>query len=418
MASQNTRAHDIVLWGATGFVGRLVAEYFAEHYPLREIQWALAGRSRAKLESLRGHLAETVDGAEALPILVADALDRGSLDAIAGQSAVVCSTVGPYAEYGTPLVDACVAHGTDYCDLTGEVTWVRDIIDRYHDDAQAAGARLVHSCGFDSIPSDLGTLMLQEHARRTHGCPCERVHLLVSDAQGGVSGGTAASLSGMMAQAAQDDQARAVLTDPYALNPPGERSGPDTGTQQGAKFEEEIGVWTGPFLMAPANEKIVRRSMALMTDRYDSTFRYGEAMKFEPGGVGAVKAFAVALASAAVMGAMAVGPLRRLLDSVVFPSPGEGPSRESIEDGYFEMSLYGWGHDESGTPFEVEGTVAADQDPGYGATATMLAESAICLASNEADSVLPGGSLTPASGMGMPLVERLRDAGVTFTVAE
>jgi short subunit dehydrogenase-like uncharacterized protein len=379
MASTNTHAHDIVLWGATGFVGRLVAEYFAEHYSSSEITWALAGRSRAKLESLRRHLAETFDGAEAVPILVADALDRESLDAIAGPSAVVCTTVGPYAEYGSPLV---------------------------------------HACGFDSIPSDLGTLMLQEHARRTHGRPCERVQLLVSGAQGGVSGGTAASLSGMMAQAAEDDRARAVLADPYALNPPGERSGPDAGTQQGAIFDEEIGVWTGPFLMAAANEKIVRRSMALMTDRCASAFRYGEAMQFGPGGVGAVKAFAVALASAAMMGAMAIGPLRRLLDTVVLPSPGEGPSRASIEDGYFEMSLYGWGHDDSGTPFDVTGTVAADRDPGYGATATMLAESAICLAVDEADSVLPGGCLTPASGMGMPLVERLRDAGLTFTVGE
>ena len=418
MTSKNTRTYDIVLWGATGFVGRLVAEYFAEHYSSSEIQWALAGRSRAKLESLRRHLAETFGGSETLPVLVADALDRESLDAIAGQSDVVCSTVGPYADYGTPLVDACVAHGTDYCDLTGEVTWVRDIIDRYHDDARAAGARLVHSCGFDSIPSDLGTLMIQDHARRTLGRPCERVQLLVSDAQGGISGGTAASLSGMMAQAAQDDRARAVLADPYALNPPGERSGPDTGVQQGAIFHDEIGVWTGPFLMAAANEKIVRRSMALMTDRYESAFRYGEATEFEPGGVGAVTAFGVALASAAMMGAMAVGPLRCLLDKFVFPSPGEGPSRESIEDGYFEMSLYGWGREESGTPFEVEGTVAADRDPGYGATATLLAESAICLALNEADSVLPGGSLTPASGMGMPLIERLRDAGITFTVAD
>ena len=414
MAHHNTRPFDIVLWGATGFVGRLVAEYFAAHYCQGDTRWALAGRNRAKLESLRRDLNEQFSVSGDLPILVGNALDRESLDPIAGQSKVVCTTVGPYAQYGTPLVEACVAHGTDYCDLTGEVAWVRDIIDRYHEAARAAGARLVHCCGFDSIPSDLGTLMIQERSRKEHGQPCSRVRMLVTEAQGGFSGGTLASLSDTLDRASRDDRARSILTDPYALNPPGRRSGPDGSPQLGARFDPEVGVWTGPFLMAPVNEKIVRRSTALMKERYGPAFRYAESMQFGAGLSGAVMAHGAAVLSAASMGVMSVSPLRRLVEALVFPNSGDGPSRETIESGSFKISLHGWGQDESGAPFGVRGTVAADRDPGYGATAIMLAESAMGLASDEADSALQGGSLTPASGLGLPVVERLRNAGLTF----
>jgi len=428
-AHEDSRPFDIVLWGATGFVGRLVAEYFAGHYSRCDtsrsdtsggdtsqdkISWAIAGRNRAKLESLRRDLKDQFSVSEDLPILIGDALDPESLGPIARQSSVVCTTVGPYAKYGTPLVEACVAHGTDYCDLTGEVAWVRSIIDRYHEKARGAGARLVHCCGFDSIPSDLGTLMIQEESRRIHGCPCENVRLLVSDAEGGFSGGTLASLFGTLERASQDDRVRSILTDPYALNPLGTRSGLDEGPQLGARYDQTAGAWTGPFLMAPVNEKVVRRSNALMDGKYGPAFRYAESMQFGPGLSGAAKAWGTALLSAALVGMVVAPPLRRLLEAFALPAPGEGPSREAIESGHFDLLLYGWGRDDSRTQFGVRGTVAADRDPGYGATAIMLAESAMCLASGKADSALRGGSLTPASGIGMPLIQRLRDAGLTF----
>ncbi|WP_103027692.1 saccharopine dehydrogenase family protein [Salinibacter altiplanensis] len=442
-AHEDTSPFDVVLWGATGFVGRLVAEYFAEHYSRSDtsqgkISWAIAGRNRAKLESLRRDLKDQFSLSEDLSILVGDALDPESLDSIARQSRVVCTTVGPYAKYGTNLVEACVAHGTDYCDLTGEVAWVRDIIDRYHEEAREAGARLVHCCGFDSMPSDLGTLMIQEESRKIHGRPCENVRLLVTDAQGGFSGGTLASLFGTLERASRDDRVRSILADPYALNPPGTRSGPNEGSQDeglqdeglqdegfqwGARYDQTVGAWTGPFLMAPVNEKVVRRSNALMGDLmedrhggdgYGPAFRYAESTQFGPGLSGAVKAYGTALLSATLVGVVATPPLRRLLETLALPDPGEGPSREAIESGYFDISLYGWGRDDSGTRFGVRGTVAADRDPGYGATAIMLAESALCLASGEANSALQGGCLTPASGMGMPLTQRLQDAGLTF----
>jgi len=416
MSNDTSRPFDIVLWGATGFVGRLVAEYLADQYPLADTNWAIAGRNREKLESLRRDLKEQFSLSDPLPILVGDALERESLDPIVRQSKVVCTTVGPYATYGTNLVDACASHGTDYCDLTGEVAWIRDVIDHYHEEAREAGARLVHSCGFDSIPSDLGTLMVQEHARSEHGTPCRRVRMLVNGARGGFSGGTLASLSDTLETASRDDRVRKILTDPYGLNPPGKRVGPDGGTQLGARYEQDVGVWTGPFLMAPINEKVVRRSNALMDDRYGPGFRYGEAMQFGSGLSGAVKAHGAALFTAVLTGVLATRPLRRVLERVAWPDPGEGPSRNAIENGYFDLSLYGWGRDASGAPFGVKGTVAADRDPGYGATAIMLGESAMCLASDEAESVLRGGCLTPASGMGRPLVERLREAGLTFEV--
>ncbi|WP_103020132.1 saccharopine dehydrogenase family protein [Salinibacter altiplanensis] len=428
-AHEDTSPFDVVLWGATGFVGRLVAEYLArrcsedqrseDRRSGNEMSWAIAGRNRAKLESLRRDLKDQFSLSGDLPILIGDALDPESLGPIARQSKVICTTVGPYAKYGTNLVEACVAHGTDYCDLTGEVAWVRDIIDRCHEEAREAGARLVHCCGFDSIPSDLGTLMIQEESRKIHGRPCENIRLLVTDAQGGFSGGTLASLFGTLERASRDDRVRSILADPYALNPPGTRSGPDEGLQDegpqlGARYDQTVGTWTGPFVMAPVNEKVVRRGNALMGDRYGPAFRYAESMQFGPGLSGAAKAWGTALLSAALVGVVAAPPLRRLLETFVLPDPGEGPSREAIESGYFDISLYGWGRDDSGTRFGVRGTVAADRDPGYGATAIMLAESAMCLASGEADSALRGGSLTPASGIGMPLTQRLQDAGLTF----
>ena len=412
-----SREFDIVLWGATGFAGNLVAEYLAGPDGAGDLDWAIAGRNRSKLKSLRDELVERGDLDE-LPIIVGDANNRESLDSMASRARVVCSTVGPYARYGTQLVEACIDNGTDYCDLTGEVHWVRQMIDRFHERAREANARIVHCCGFDSIPSDLGTLMVQRKAQQEWGASCKEAKFFLMGANGGFSGGTVESMANLMSEASEDPSILEILGDPYALNPEGERSGPDGGVQTGPRYDEDVERWTGPFFMAPVNEKVVRRSNALRDWDYGRDFHYSESAAFADGFTGALSAGSFSAGSALFNGAMALGPTRRLLQKFVLPEPGEGPSRDAIENGYFKVMIVGKGVSEKGHPFRIEGTVAADRDPGYGATAIMLGESALCLALDgpEDSRIADGGILTPASAMGMALVERLRGAGMTFDV--
>lgn len=415
MSEESTRSYDVVLWGATGFAGRLVAEYLAQH--AGELRWAIAGRTRAKLESLRDDLAGIDPALAELPILVGDSFDRASLDAICEQTRVVCTTVGPYAKYGSQLVASCVAQGTDYCDLTGEPQWIRQMIDAHHDQARDTGARIVHCCGFDSIPSDLGTLMLQDFAQREFGAACQQIKFYVKSASGGFSGGTVASMSNLMEEAARDRDILKIVGHPYSLNPAGERHGPDGSLQQGPRYDEDIQAWTGPFVMASINEKIVRRTNALLDFPYGRDFRYGESTRFGKGAKGALLAGGFSAGMGAFTGLMALGPTRKLLERFALPDPGEGPSRDQIDGGHFNIELVGHGRAPDGPTFRLVGHVGADKDPGYGATAIMLAQSAICLAVDAIDDRPTGGVLTPASAMGMTLVERLRDAGMTFAVA-
>lgn len=410
-----SRDLDIVLWGATGFVGQLTAEYFARRYADSGIRWGLAGRSHDKLTRLRDDLTARF-GLSELPVVVADARDRASLDAMAAQSRVVCTTVGPYALYGSELVAACVAQKTHYCDLTGEVAWVREMIEAHHDAAAESGTRIVHCCGFDSIPSDLGAYMLQRYARAEFGSPCGAIRLYVEKAKGGVSGGTAASMATALEQARRDPKARRALWHPYALNPVGEQAGPDGSPQFGPRYDDAVKRWTGPFFMAPVNEKVVRRTNALLGYPYGQSFSYHEVSQMGRGIGGVLRAGSMSAAMAGFESVMRFGPGRRAIKRWVLPKPGEGPSRETIEQGYFVDRLLGWGRSESGEPFTLEGHVTADSDPGYGATSIMLAESALCLAREEVDSPLSGGVLTPAAALGMTLVERLRQAGMGFDV--
>jgi short subunit dehydrogenase-like uncharacterized protein len=417
MPTPKNREFDLVLWGATGFAGRLVAEYLADHPAHDGFSWAIAGRNQAKLEGVRDELARINPGVEDLAILIGDSLDRDSLDAIAEKTRVVCTTVGPYAKYGSELVAACIANGTDYCDLTGEVQWVRRMVDAHHDEAREAGARIVHCCGFDSIPSDLGTLMVQDFATREYGQPCEQVKFYITGMKGEFSGGTLASLSNVLEEATQNREILKIVGHPYSLNPPGERQGPDGSSQQGPQYDDDIDAWTGPFMMAAVNEKVVRRSNALLDYPYSRQFRYGESIRFGSGVKGALGAGSMAAGMGAFTGAMIFKPTRMLLEKFALPSPGEGPSRDKIENGFFKIELIGQGKADDGTDFSIRGRVRADKDPGYGATAIMLAESALCLALDEVDDALDGGVLTSASAMGMTLIDRLRGAGMTFEVS-
>jgi short subunit dehydrogenase-like uncharacterized protein len=415
MKRANDRDFDVVLWGATGFTGRLVAEYLARAPHARGLRWALAGRDRKKLEGVRSELG-AIDGALAeLPILVGDAGDAASLDAIAPRARVVCTTVGPYARYGSELVGACARAGTDYCDLTGEAQWIRRMIDAHHDRAKETGARIVHTCGFDSIPSDLGVLMLQEHMRERHGGRCSAVRYYCVELKGGPSGGTIASMMAVMDEVRGDPAVRRMLMNPYSLNPDPDDRGPDGRDQMGVRYAEDLGQWTGPFLMASINVRVVRRSNALLGFPWGRDFRYSEAMGFGRGPKGFARATAFTAGMGAAIGAVSVPALRRVLQKRL-PAPGEGPSAEERERGFFVIRLIADGETKAGAKLRLQGEVRGTSDPGYGETSKMLGESALCLAKDDLPS--KGGVLTPATAMGMRLVERLRAAGMTFRVDE
>ena len=407
--------HDIVVWGATGVAGRFTAEYLTERYAPDELSLAVGGRNRGKLDDLVADLTRRSDGWADVPVVVGDATDPESLRAIAKDTRVVCTTVGPYTTYGTPLVEACVETGTDYCDLTGEVNWVRETIDRFHEPAVENGARIVHSCGFDSVPADLGTLLVQSYATETHGAPCETVRIYLDGGSGGVSGGTLASFGELFDAAATDPLAREALRNPYSLAPAGERSGVDPGAQRWPQRDSLRGGWSAPSPMAPVNERVVRRSNALLGYPWGREFRCSEVVPTGDGVRGATTAGTVAGGLGLFTAAMSIGPLRSALRRYAFPDPGEGPTREEAEAGHFRIGLLGRGTGADGR-FTVEGAFAADRDPGYGATARMLGESAVCLARGDVDSPFDGGVLTPASGIGLPLAERLREVGFTASV--
>lgn len=407
--TDSTPEFDIILFGATGFAGELVVEHFIQTD--EALTWAMAGRNESKLKALRDRLSATYPKLADIPLVIADSSDRASLDAMASRARVICSTVGPYSEYGSELVAACVEHGAHYCDLTGEVQWVRAMIEAHHERAREKGTRIVTCCGFDSIPSDLGTLLVQQHALKTHERPCNEVTSYVARVRGGFSGGTVASMITTLEQARSDRSVLKILGHPYSLNPEGERKGPDGSDQQWLRYDEDAQTWTAPFIMASVNSKVVRRSNALLDYKYGEDFRYTETMKMGDGPAGFARALAMSTGIAGFMLALMGAPSRKLLEKFVLPSPGEGPSREDIEAGFFEFHV--WGH-LPGEAQPIKAKVRGERDPGYGATAIMLGEAAICLALDELES--QGGVLTPASAMGEALIERLRAEGMTFEI--
>jgi short subunit dehydrogenase-like uncharacterized protein len=419
LPARELRPFDIVVWGATGFTGKLVAEYLARRQPKgareRPLAWALGGRQRSKLEAVRAALAAELPGVADLPLLVGDGGDRASLDVIVRSARVVISTVGPYALYGRELVAACVDAGTDYVDLAGETPFIRDMIDQHHGRAMVTGARIVHSCGYDSIPSDLGVLMLQEDAKERYSARLDAIRFFAGESKGSFSGGTVASMANLVEEATRDPRVRRIIGNPYALDPGRTERGPEGGDQQGVRFDRDTGRWTGPFLMAAINTRIVRRTNALLGYAYGRDFRYSEAMSFAPGPKGLLQAAAVTAGTAGMAAALVAPPLRKMVRRFL-PAAGEGPSRAERESGYFTSRLYG-SFVARGQTVKLVGTVKGTSDPGYGETAKMISESALCLLVDPSIRQ-QGGVLTPASCMGMQLVGRLRHAGMTFEVRE
>ena len=349
----------IVVFGATSFVGQILCRYLWSRYGAGgEVKWALAGRSKSKLEQIRSELGE---GAQALPLILADAADEQALRALCAQTRVVISTVGPYALYGSPLVKVCAETGTDYCDLTGEVPWMAQMIAAHEATAKQTGARIVHTCGFDSVPSDLGVQFLQEEAARRYQAPCNTVRMRIAKIKGGLSGGTVASMLNMMREVEKDPSVKRVLTNPFVLTPQGR--GPRQPNVNFMAYDKDAGSWLAPFVMASINTRVVHRSNHLMGMPYGADFKYDEAMMTGTG----VKGLATATALTAGLGGLAVGaaigPVRRLLESSVLPRPGEGPSPAEQASGHFDLRFFG--RSEDGRTLNAR--VTGERDPGYGA---------------------------------------------------
>ncbi|WP_375547838.1 saccharopine dehydrogenase NADP-binding domain-containing protein [Oceanicaulis alexandrii] len=387
----SNRDFDVVIYGATGFTGRLVAEYLSREYG-KTVAWAMAGRSEDKLKAVRDEIGAPAD----TPLVVADASDPASLKAMAERTRAVITTVGPYQLYGEALVKACVEAGTDYVDLSGEPAWMHDIISAYGDKAKASGARIVHSCGFDSVPFDLGVYYLQEHAKAKTGKPLSRIKGRVRAMKGTFSGGTAASFAETMKRVAAEPDVLNVLINPFSLCEGFE--GPEQPAGNKPIFEEDLNAWSAPFIMAVINTKNIHRSNAMMGHAYGEDFVYDEMFLTGPGDKGEEMAIAIAKD-------------RSMQDNP--PKPGEGPSKEERETGFYDVMFTG----ETADGQRLTASVKGDKDPGYGSTSKMITECALALVKDVSRDQTPGGVYTPAPALGDAVIKRLSEhAGLTFAI--
>ena len=402
------RKLDLIVYGATGFTGRLVAEYLNRRYGSRgELSWAMAGRSQARLEAVR-----TLIGAPAtVPLLAADATDPVALRKLASATRALITTVGPYQLHGEPLLQACVHSGTDYLDLCGEPAWMAQMIQRHDAAAHASGARIVFSCGFDSVPFDLGVRFLQHHALQRDGQPLAFVQGRVLVMKGGFSGGTAASLVATLAAMARDTEAAGAMANPFALTPG--FSGPPQPEATEATLDEFTGAWSAPFVMAPINTKNVHRTNALLGHPYGRDFVYEERMSCGSGHAGELRARGMVRSDRLQNRLLGFAPTRALLQRFVLPKPGTGPGPQERENGRYELLFSGFGAGGKRLSAGVHG----DRDPGYGSTSKIIAECALALVQDVGRSLTSGGIWTPGAALGMTVVPRLQErAGLSFAL--
>ncbi len=409
------RTFDIVLWGATGATGRRAAQHLARRCEECGLSLAIGGRNAQKLEAVRSKLS---DAGSEIAVLVGDSHDAGFLQGMAARARVVVSTVGPFALFGSELVAACVENGTHYCDLTAEPQWMRAMIDAHQQKARETGARIVHACGHDSIPSDLGVQFLQEHALEHFGKPCQRVATRVTRMKGGFSGGTAASFVNAMKLRESDPNFDRVSADPYALCPEGERNGPDGPDRMmpvEVTWDSNLQAWTKPYFMGPMNSKVVRRSNAIMGYPYGRDFSYQETALTHGGIGGWWAAMQYALFGRLLLFAMAIPVTRSLLQRHVLPKSGEGPSKEVRESGSYELVLVG----ETAEGSILKARITGQGDPGVRSTTMMLTEAALCLAEDADRMPVAGGFWTPAAAMGTLLRDRVSThAGLSFELLD
>ena len=419
------RPYAVVLYGATSFVGQITAHYLAQFLSNKKsaddseksaVIWAIAGRDKEKLEKLQSELSKTQNNEETdkkVDIIIANSDDDTSLDEMTKQTQVIISTVGPYLKYGEPLIKSCVNNGTDYVDLTGEAIFIKDMMDKYQAKAQQTGARIVNSCCFDSIPSDLGVYFTQQQAEAKFNQQCDVIHMRVKAAKGGLSGGTIASMATIFEEVGKDKARRKQVANPYLLNDDTDAPNVRQDNVSKPEYDSEHQRWLAPFVMASINTRIVHRSNQLLGYEYGREFKYDEAMWMKDGVKGQLSSYAMSAGLLGFATAMMIKPSRELLSKHVLPKSGSGPSKSEQENGYFDIRFFG----ETSEKDSISTKVTGDKDPGYGSTSRMLAQSALCLAQDVTKAEVAGGFWTPASAMGNKLLTRLEDhAGLSFEV--
>ena len=397
----STQQLDLIIWGATGFTGQLVSEYINKKYSNTALKWGIAGRNKEKASVIAKRLNIAKDR-----VFIADCNNIESLIKLTSKTKVICTTVGPYAKLGTNLIDACIKTNTNYCDITGETQWIRKMIDKYHSKAKENKIKIINSCGFDSIPSDMGVFYSQKKLFEKTGEYANKINMRVAGAKGGISGGTYNSLSNVLEEARVDKEVRKTLTNPYGLNPIDKQNGPDKADLQSVIFDKVSNSWIAPFVMAGINTKIVRRSHALIDFKYGSDFSYDEATLSGKGVLGQVKGYLSLIPI--FLATRKKGSFIKNIVDYVLPKSGEGPSEKTRISGYYNLRFYLTQQNKI-----YLSKVIGDMDPGYGSTSKMLAESAVCLALDKTPETY--GILTPSVALGNPLLKRLQEnAGLTF----
>ncbi|MGO2386446.1 MAG: saccharopine dehydrogenase family protein [Psychrobacter sp.] len=411
----DTRPYAVVLYGATSFVGQITAHYLTNFLSNNKnkdgsnVSWAIAGRDEDKLNKLQAKLESKVD------IIIANSNDTASLDKMTKQTQGIISTVGPYLKYGEPLIKSCAENGTDYVDLTGEAIFIKDMMDKYQDTAKQSGARIVNSCGFDSIPSDLGAYFTQAKAEEKFGETCNVIHMRVKAAKGGISGGTIASMASIFEEAGEDKSRRKQVANPYLLND--DANVPNVRQDNVSKpvYDSNHKRWLAPFVMATINTRIVHRTNQLLSYEYGRNFKYDEAMWMQDGVKGQLSSYAMSAGLLGFATAMMIKPSRELLSKHVLPKAGSGPSKDEQENGYFDIRHFG----QTAKNDTITVKVTGDRDPGYGSTSRMISQAALCLAQDISKEDVGGGFWTPASAMGDKLITRLEaHSGLSFEVID
>ena len=408
----HNRPYDIIVFGATGFTGKLVVEYLIEHYGVNNelFTWAIAGRNEDKIKKVIETLAAKNDKIKKIKFFIADSFDEKSLDHLSKSAKVVISTVGPYINYGKNLVSHCAHNGTHYCDLTGEVPFIRESIDAYDKVAKKNECRIIHSCGFDSIPSDLGVLFLQSEAKKKYDRFCSHIKYYVRATKGGFSGGTIASMIAISNYIKSKPNLSGLLGNPYALNSDYYES-PSVSSLRSVEWDQDVGLWTAPFIMSGINTRVVRRSNELLGFKYGKEFIYTEVTSFQKGIMGYLKSYSMLIFLGLTKFLMSFKPTFWLLKNFYLPSPGEGPNKEKRDNGFFKILLNGYVDGN-----HISCTVTGDKDPGYSGTAIMLTESALSIILNKEEIPRKFGVLTPASAIGKTLIKRLKTKGIIFKV--
>ena len=407
--------NDLIVFGATGFTGKLVIEYLIKNYGTKnqKFTWAIAGRDKAKLEELKQSFIGIDSQSVNIETYVADSFNSQSLDILTSSCRIIISTVGPYLKYGLPLVESCVKNHTNYCDLTGEVPFIRESIDLFHEKALNNKCRVIHSCGFDSIPSDLGVLLLQKNSLKKYEKLCDEVNLYIQEIKGSLSGGTVASMENLMKYIELHPDKKNMYKSPISLNPIWKiNNHVEQPTIKSIRWDKREKKWTCPFLMAGINTRIVRRTNAIADFSYGKDFKYNEISSFNPGLYGFLKALMRLTTLGLLKSSIKSKVLFQILKNSVLPKVGEGPSEHKMKNGFFKMKLVGYFNDIT----KISVTVAGNSDPGYSATAKMLAESALTILIDGDKIPKSYGVLTPASGFGLALVDRLDNKDISFKV--